>query len=45
MENQIGRDNELALQIIELLKGETLYVATEALKLAQKIIDHTSTVN
>lgn len=44
METQMSLDNELALKIIEVLKGQTYYVARESIKLAQQIMEHTALV-
>ncbi|MFA6057879.1 MAG: hypothetical protein WC756_06760 [Taibaiella sp.] len=44
MKNQMSLDNELALKILEVLKGQTYYVAQESIKLAQQIMERTALV-
>ena len=43
-ETQMSLDNELALKILEVLKGQTYYVAQESIKLAQQIMERTALV-
>lgn len=44
MKEEISKDNELALKIIDLLKGESYYVAIESLKLAKLVLEVRSIV-
>lgn len=37
-ENQTSLDNELALKIVEILKGQSYYVAEKSLKLAKILL-------
>lgn len=40
MKEEISKANELALQIVELLKGETASTVKEVLKITEIILEH-----